>query len=88
MIQPPKHTSRVSELVWQAHPSWKGRDDGEREKMMATDGSDSFQVCHRPNKVLGLLSPGELDPLSAEPDTELGPNITHLLSILTSKKAL
>lgn len=62
-------------------PSWKGRDDGEREKMMVTDRCDSLQGCHRPNKVARLLSPGELD-------TEPGPHITRLLSILTSKKAL
>ena len=45
-------------------PSWEGRDDGEREKMMATDRCDSLQGCHRPNKVARLLPPGELDLLN------------------------
>lgn len=69
-------------------PSWKGRDDGEREMMMATDRCDAYRAATDQTRLQGCCHLGSSTYSTSEPDRELGPHITRLLSIPTSKKTL
>lgn len=69
-------------------PSWEGRDDGEEKRWWQLIGVIPYRAVTDQTRLQGCCHLGSLTYSTSEPDTELGPHITRLLSILTFKKAL